>query len=113
MKIEAFKKGDYIYEKLDSGREFINLITHDYTYDNNVLTYLEKGENFNPCGNSRIRFNENTRYATPEEISWLDACIKADKYIPFEEISWLDACIKADKYIPFEEINIEPQYEVY
>jgi hypothetical protein len=29
------------------------------------------------------------------------------------EISWLNTCIKAGKYIPFEEINIEPQYEIY
>jgi hypothetical protein len=92
MKKEDIKKGDYIYEYFNDGREFINIITNHY---NHVNIYLEKGKNFNPCGTLKIHFNKNTRYATPEEISWLDACIKANKYIPFEEI------------------NIEPIYEIY
>ena len=91
MKKKDIKKGDYIYERWDSGREFINLIT---SHSEEISIWMEIGKSFTTNGKSIIS-GERVRYATSEEISWLDACIKANKYIPFKEI------------------NIEPQYEIY
>jgi hypothetical protein len=84
MNPKDLKKGDYIYEKY---------ITWDYAYIVKIgsrcgITIYDNGrcyfdqERGCDLGNNR----SSIRQATTEEIDWLNACIKAGKFVSKEQV---------------------------
>lgn len=83
MPQHAFKVGDYYYEITDTGREFINYIKRDNEHPH-IRVYTENfylGGNFYADSDLTER-----RFATQEEIEWLNLCIAKRDFISKKEI---------------------------
>ena len=84
-----FKDGDYIYEQMDiTSCSFITKVNirrdggmkiSDYFINLNTKVFDTQAA-LNAYTSYRV-----CRYATPEEIEWLEACKKVERYIPKEE----------------------------
>ncbi len=73
----------------------------------NLLLYGKKDAICTVRAEARIYRNEKSK-----EHGNYD---KHESYIPAtpEEITWIKACIAVNKFIPFKNIKIEPSYEIY
>lgn len=73
----------------------------------NILLYGKKDAicTVNPTAH-KYRFHKDKEHGNYD---------KGESYILAtpEEIAWINECMKLDKYIPFKDINITPQYEIY
>jgi hypothetical protein len=80
LKVEDLVEGEVYYITYNSGREFINLSKgkHEVGYYISIDDKTLEKSGF--CSGAKTY-----KPASPEDKLWLEACIKADKFIPKEE----------------------------
>ena len=89
MKEEDLKAGVVYQFHWGRGKGGLSIGTVLQDGCNKLDKYVYKGIRYKTyVGEGDMNFAiENCTPATPEQIQWLNACIKADKFIPFEDIN--------------------------